>query len=219
MRICKIDGCSNKVLCRDVCPKHYQKLRKYGDPLHGYSDYLPSETCKIEDCDNKPRSKNLCGKHYSRYLRYGDPLFIKNEQHGMTNSSEYMVWQNIKNRCLYEDYRDYHCYGGRGITICDRWKNSFIAFYEDMGAKPFPEAQIDREDNDGNYEPNNCRWTTAKVNARNRSTGKLTIENVREMRKLYKSGTMTQCELAEKYNIAKPGVSCIMSNKTWKEIS
>lgn len=86
-------------------------------------------------------------------------------KHGRSSLPEYAVWKAMVHRCADESNADY---GGRGITVCDRWRVSFEAFYTDMGPRPFPEAQIDREDNDGNYEPDNCRWVTAKVNVNNR---------------------------------------------------
>ena len=71
-------------------------------------------------------------------------------------------------RCENPNVRNFHRYGGRGIKVCSRWKNSFEEFYSDMGPRPFPKAQIDRENNNGNYEPNNCRWATQAENLANR---------------------------------------------------
>jgi hypothetical protein len=95
--------------------------------------------------------------------------------HGLGKPPEYMVWWGLKNRCNRERDKCYHLYGARGITVCKRWKNSFAAFFEDMGSRPFPKAQIDRIDNDGNYEPGNCRWTTAKINSNNTRRQKCNI--------------------------------------------
>jgi len=69
-------------------------------------------------------------------------------------------------RCHYTNAINYHRYGGRGVTVCDRWLK-FGNFLADMGRKPSPKHSIDRTDNEGNYEPGNCRWATAKEQCRN----------------------------------------------------
>ena len=63
-------------------------------------------------------------------------------------------------RCYSKNHNSYDYYGGRGITVCDRWLESFENFYEDMGEKPSKKHSLDRINNDGNYEPDNCRWAT-----------------------------------------------------------
>ena len=80
----------------------------------------------------------------------------------------YKCWVNMKNRCLNPNVKGYEYYGGRGITVCDRWKNSFENFLVDMGEPPSPELSIDRIDNDGNYEPGNCKWSTKYEQVHNR---------------------------------------------------
>ncbi len=75
----------------------------------------------------------------------------------------------IKNRCLNQNHPDYPEYGGRGIMVCAEWLHDFPAFLRDMGQRPSPQHSIDRyPNNDGNYEPGNCRWATAKQQANNR---------------------------------------------------
>lgn len=85
----------------------------------------------------------------------------------MSRSSEYHIWQHMKTRCYKEDSISYKNYGARGITVCDRWLQSFENFYADMGERP-EGTSLDRIDNEGNYEPSNCRWTTSKIQANNK---------------------------------------------------
>ncbi len=89
-----------------------------------------------------------------------------NATHGMRYTIEYETWHGIKARCLCQSNKDYSRYGGRGIRICERWL-SFDNFFADMGEKP-PGLSLDRKDNDGNYEPSNCRWATPVDQASNR---------------------------------------------------
>ena len=111
------------------------------------------------------------------------------EKHGMSDSSEYRSWFHMKNRCFNTNNKDYSRYGGRGISVCDRWKNSFQNFFADMGLKPSPKHSIDRIDNNGDYFAENCKWSTHKEQVNNRNSNRLiTIKNE----------TLTMAQWAEK---------------------
>jgi len=175
--------------------------------------------CKIENCNEKHKGMGYCLKHYQRFEKYGDPFYIATkepERHGMTGIPEYSIWYDMKRRCYNKRNKAYHWYGKKGIIICDKWINSFLAFYEDMGPKPFPGAEIDRIDNDKGYFPENCRWTTHTENIRNSSIAKITIKIARDIKKIYKTSKITQKELVMIYGCSQVHIGRIVNDKAWK---
>lgn len=100
--------------------------------------------------------------------------------HGLSETREYRIWGRMKARCSNPNLTDYALYGGRGISVCERWRSSFDAFIADMGDSPSGTHSIDRIDGNGNYEPSNCRWATPKEQARHTSrTRYVTLGGVR----------------------------------------
>jgi hypothetical protein len=93
---------------------------------------------------------------------------IRNHKHGDINSKEYRAWFNAKQRCTNPKNNRYKDWGGRNIKMCDRWLNSYENFLSDMGRAPTKRHSIDRINNDGDYEPSNCKWSTPYEQANNK---------------------------------------------------
>ncbi len=177
---------------------------------------ISMKICSIDNCNLKLYAKNYCQKHYNKNRKYGDPLMSL--LHHMSGSSEYIAWRHMKNRCSNPNDKWYHRYGGRGIKVYRCWEKSFIKFYNDMGKKPFPKAQIDRINNDGNYEPSNCRWATPKQNSRNTVRTKLSIEIAREIREFSKQyKELRYYQIAKIFRINQQHIRHIILNMVWEE--
>ena len=112
------------------------------------------------------RTSQLLNKNTKSCGCYRKHIKTKHGHSGM-RSSTYRSWENMKDRCINSTSSNFKYYGGRGIKVCDRWLNSFQNFLSDMNEKPVG-TSLDRIDNDGNYEPSNCRWATFKQQAQNR---------------------------------------------------
>ncbi len=116
----------------------------------------------------------------------------KQTTHGMSHTGEYHSYNGMIARCYNTNLKRYKDWGGRGISVCERWLESFENFYEDMGPKPSNGYTIERIDNNGNYTPENCIWATQKEQGRNQRTNvHITYNNI----------TLTVSEWSEKLGI------------------
>lgn len=109
----------------------------------------------------------ICSKGHESCLRMADltqstclKCYIPHnkKEDGVKKRPSYAIWTMMKQRCYNINNKDYKHYGHRGIKVCDRWKNSYLLFFQDMGEKPYG-LSLDRIDNNGNYEPSNCKWS------------------------------------------------------------
>lgn len=151
----------------------YTVLREVDTVVTKGGSYIRSFECQC-DCGNI-RIVRLCNLRHSKSEQLSCGCYRKEKSgnreyyHHLSNTHIYSAWYNMKVRCYYTKQVYYKRYGGRGIKVCDEWKNSFKSFYEWAINNGYKEGlSLDRIDNDGNYEPSNCRWVSMKRQNRNR---------------------------------------------------
>lgn len=174
-------------ICNKVYIGYIKEKRKYcSSTCMGISNRVD----KTVNCDNcgKPCRKNSRNSKFKHHFCGVACLRIYRKEnggtrykHGMSYAPEHRAWDKIKRRCYSENDNRYKNYGGRGIKMCERWKNSFESFYEDMGDRPSSEHSIDRIDVNGDYEPSNCRWATSTEQSRNKMNSLFVNVNGKEI--------------------------------------
>ena len=134
------------------------------------------------------------GKLTSCGCKTNEIISNTNSKHKLSGTPEYKIWKDMRKRCYNPNNKAFHHYGGRGIKVCDRWvhgeggKHGYVCFFEDMGARPSNGHSVDRINNEGNYEPSNCRWATDTEQARNKSTG---------IRRMWKGSLMALADICD----------------------
>lgn len=134
-------------------------------------------------------------------------------KHGLTGTPTYKAWSGMKRRCYAAHSIDFKNYGARGIKVCDRWLDSFDSFLADMGVCP-PGLSIDRINNDGNYEPSNCRWADRVTQSRNRSFSHVTQEIADQIRKDRAQGQTFQ-HIADTRGVSLSHCHRIVNREAW----
>lgn len=138
-------------------------------------------------------------------------------KHNLSKTKTYASWNAMINRCHRKNKHGEKYYKNRGITVCERWLDSFENFLADMGERPLGKT-LDRINNDKNYEPENCRWATPKEQRKNQRPlikYKLTMNDARNIRKLSK--TLSHSALSKLYNVSSGCIWLVVNNKTWRE--
>jgi len=125
----------------------------------------------------------------------------------------YHSWWHAKDRCTNPKNKRWARYGGRGISMCDEWLNSFDNFLADMGVRP-DGLTLERVDNDLGYSPDNCVWATHKQQAQNQCGSKLTLEDVVKIRELLAKG-LSHRKIAALFGVSSPTITGINTGKYW----
>lgn len=158
---CKVNGCTSEVLAKGLCKKCYHKARYEVKKEHILTQNKAYNKANKKKIKTYKKEYYLSNKEtvddYKKNYRKLKPL--------------YTTWENMKQRCYNPNSVNYKYYGGRGVKVCDRWFNSYESFALDMGERP-DGCSIDRIDVNGNYEPDNCKWSTLKEQNNNRRNNK-----------------------------------------------
>lgn len=168
----KISEAKRKVKNR---PPLVPRLCACGCGEYAAVDERRNRVAKYISGHNSKSAHPMKGKHHTAETRARLASYngenASGFRHGWSRTPTYKSWNSMIGRCFEPGNASYPSYGGRGITVCERWM-TFDNFLEDMGERPGPDYQIDRRDPDGDYEPGNCRWITrAENNARRRDPG------------------------------------------------
>ncbi|MBL6458831.1 hypothetical protein JMJ55_26215 [Belnapia sp. T6] len=199
-----------------LCQLHENRRVRHGDPLY---EAEPRGTlfCSIPDCGGEHLAGGYCRSHYTQQRRHGDPLhaqkvtaeFLKRKAHPLHSQ-----WQTMVSRCTNPRVAGYERYGGRGITVCDSWRENFWAYVVDVGLRVRDTDQLDRIDNDGPYEPGNVAWVSPAENSQKRSSNVLTAEGAAEIRRRRSAGE-TQEAIAQALGVTPSTVLDVISGRTW----
>lgn len=201
----------------DLTGRRFGRLLVLGqtDRPAGYCDTEAFWACRCECGESVAVSKRAllrghtvsCGCHNTE----------QHTTHGMRQSPEWQIWSQMIQRCSNPKNVGWSNYGARGISVCARWRESFAAFFDDMGPRPSGEHSIDRRDNVKNYEPGNCRWTTDLEQQRNRRNSVMTLELAREARAVKAAGKNLSAWARDK-GVTRAAARDAAAGTTWKDV-
>lgn len=162
-----------------------------------------TKLCKLDFCIKEVHAKKMCAAHLWQHNNGKElkPTRFR-EKHGLGKSIEYNTWHSMKQRCTNPKNTNYKNYGAKGISICDRWLESFANFYKDMGNRPDVTYTLDRVDNRKGYSPDNCRWATPYQQIVNRGANRNNTVGYRGVKKEYKKYGAFICVDYKNYCVA-----------------
>ena len=175
--------------------------------------------CACGEITRAPAYTVMQGKILSCGCLAAEMIGDRSRKHGhcSTNgdgqhSKTYRAWNNMRLRCSNPKNRRYGSYGARGIKVCDRWQ-IFANFLADIGVAP-QGLTLERRDNDGDYEPDNCCWAAPLDQARNRSTTKLNVVSAALIRYMHRRGETFE-SLGHAFGVTATTIGCVVKRKTW----
>ncbi len=226
---CSVEGCAKEVQSRGLCPMHYQRNRKYGDPLTSWPDR--TGPCSVEGCDEKRESKGMCSLHYARFKRHGDPLtLVRTTQAGEPLAFAQAAILSSTDDCITWPFGKVK--GGHGVVWIDgkMWLAHRYVLTQAKGEPPTPQHQAAHTPvichNPSCINPGHLRWATPTENSADRrddgthhegervNCSRLTREDVLAIR----SDPRKQMEIAIQYGITPSHISRIKSRKVWGHI-
>lgn len=191
-------------IAKDFTPETFGRLTTLGPAFRiGKESW---QVCKCQ-CDNMVvvRTGHVnSGGTTSCGCYHREVMVVRSTKHGLREHSLYKTWNSMIQRCCNSKHPYYADYGGRGITVCDRWRESFLNFLADMGERP-ENCSIDRIDNSRGYEPGNCRWATQKEQCNNQRRNRLLT---------YNDKTQTLAQWSRELNFPK-NLICACLHRGW----
>lgn len=191
-------------------------VNRASNSVNGHVRYLCRCSCGIARVVDGSALRT--GRSQSCGCKKGEVISRKVKKHGMRNTTEYFIWTTMKARCYNKHHKHFAEYGGRGIVMCDRWRDSFEEFYRDMGPRPSPKLSIERLRNHLGYYPGNCKWGTKTEQSRNRRNVVLTLHLAREVQRVRVRGGNV-AEWARLHGIKYATAQRAASGKSWKDPS
>lgn len=202
--------------------KRYGRLTIIGEPYTRFPTKTSKERKKyvLCRCDCGNTKEVMVRSLIDKNTKSCGCIFIETvSTHRLYKNPLYSVWSAMRERCSNSAISMYYLYGGRGITVCDEWTKDFKPFYDWAMANGWQKGlQLDRINNDGNYEPSNCRLVTPKINARNRRTTKLNHDSVLKIRTYSNSG-LTHKKIGELFGVSQTTVTHVFNKKYWADVS